>query len=201
MFVFPLWMHFHSQFQTKHPRETCSVFKCQFTQLNEYETVGPICGSRVCAQCVCVCECVCVCACARRCMSVTRLVSWCACCVEHPLTLSCTQRDDSAWNTSLTHRHTHLLLILTVSCTSSLMLVQLNQEVLIQSTLRSGWGCQNVTLHLKWADEAFGITIFNMMRTLVLPRFTNTEHVCTHLYCLDTSSDKCINSYYEKLMN
>lgn len=103
--------------------------------------------------------------------------------------------------TRVWHRHTHLLLILTVSCTSSLMLVQLNQEVLIQSTLRSGWGCQNVTLHLKWADEAFGITIFNMMRTLVLPRFTNTEHVCTHLYCLDTSSDKCINSYYEKLMN
>lgn len=38
---------------------------------------------------------------------VTGLDSWCACCVEHPLTLSGTQRDDGAWNTTLTHRDTH----------------------------------------------------------------------------------------------
>lgn len=44
------------------------------------------------------------------CVHITCLISWSACCVEHSLTLSSTQRNDSAWNTTLTHRYTHLLL-------------------------------------------------------------------------------------------
>lgn len=53
-------------------------------------------------------EFVCRGVCVSVCVYVTRLLSWCACCVEHPLTLSSTKRDDGAWNATLSHRDTHI---------------------------------------------------------------------------------------------